>query len=566
MACDPVFNTIVPVAQIIQKDNNNQVTGVCWARQQKIYLDAENAPLPYGKKTYFYGKTYSGTLDIKLDYQSSVIFPGLVSEVNVSNKTLKRIYVSGGANYPELEGLYDHVLDANCAPYGTYWKHSTKNTFFAKILLSSDNYTKCNFKAWTGRNNVNNLVPGAGDFENHYWQGSTGNGSQNNNKFDKYSLPHELAFSGTVRVAPMENVLNLKINQNRFLVVKSGNFPEQIINRSEALFSYRLGVEDIAAFDIDIVAMNLGQIAADISVSHREKNIGQIHRFLEVGGIYYQDIDSIYGKRYIKRGSLDISNQKPIWSLTGAPSNEVKANFELMWHNNTAETKFSPINCQNPSLIDQNHPKYQPKVLDIKNDFVKFNPNNTCGKGCPPGQSSCSLSLNWASSSSLSRSPNQDGSFNDPILDAIPAPSVYETIKPNSTFPLPNENDILEGAIIPEPQTPPGNEECRFPFVCEPPPAPEDTENTEPRSSTSLVTQCLNSAAELRRAQCLCNLDRLGPLRVSPDNPADPRSEGGRNQIPIRQFLFIKKSSSSAYAKNSVRDTINQILNNNSLI
>jgi hypothetical protein len=559
MACDPVFNTIVPLAQIIQKDNNNQVTGVCWARQQKIYLDAENAPLPYGKKTYFYGKTYSGTLEIKLDYQSSVIFPGLVSEVDVTNKTLKKIYVSGGANYPELEGFYDHVLDANCAPYGTYWKHSTKNTFFAKILLSSDNYTKCNFKAWTGRNNVNNLVPGAGDFENHYWQGSTGNSSQNN-KFDKYSLPHEIAFSETVRVAPMENVLNLKINQNRFLVVKSGNFPEQIINRSEALFSYRLGVEDIAAFDLDIVAMNLGQIAADISVSHRQRNIGQIHRFLEVGGIYYQDIDSIYGKRYAKRGSLDISNQKPIWSLTGAPSNEVKANFELMWYNDIAETKFSPVNCQNPSLIDQNHPKYQPKVLNIKNDFVKFNSNNTCGRGCPPGQSSCSLSLNWASSSSLSRSPNEDGNFNDPILSTNPPPSVYETVNPNPKFLLPNENDVLEDFIPPEPPTPPGNEECPFPFVCEPPPS--DPEDTEPRSSTSLETQCFDTAFELRQAQCQCNRDRLGPLRFS---TLDPRSEGNR-RASISQFLFIKKSSSSTYAKNSINSTIDKILNKNSLI
>jgi hypothetical protein len=559
MACDPVFNTIVPVAQIIQKDNNNQVTGVCWARQQKIYLDAENAPLPYGKKTYFYGKTHSGTLEIKLDYQSSVIFPGLVSEVDVTNKTLKKIYVSGGANYPELEGFYDHVLDDDCAPYGTYWKHSTKNTFFAKILLLSDNYTKCNFKAWTGRNNVNNLVPGAGDFENHYWQGSTGNGSQNNNKFDKYSLPHEIAFSGTVRVAPMENVLNLKINQNKFLVVKSGNFPEEIINRSEALFSYRLGVEDIAAFDLDIVAMNLGQIAADISVSHRQRNIGQIHRFLEVGGIYYQDIDSIYGKRYAKRGSLDISNQKPIWSLTGAPSNEVKANFELMWYNDIAEAKFSPANCQNASLIDQNHPKYQPKVLDIKNTFVKFNPNNTCGKGCSPGQSSCSLSLNWASSSSLSRSPNEDGNFNDPILSTNPPPSVYETIKPDPKFGLPNENDILERFITPEPETPPGSSSCPFPFVCEPPLRIIDG-RIVPRSSTSLATQCYNTAFELRQAQCRCN--GLG-LQVLRDLAASPRSEGNR-RASISQFLFIKKSSSSTYAKNSVNSAIVKILNKNS--
>ena len=241
--------------------------------------------------------------------------------------------------------------------------------------------------------------------------------------------------------------------------------------------------------------------------------------------------------------------------MTGAPSNEVKANFELMWHNDIAETKFSPINCQNPSLIDQNHPKYQPKVLNIKNDFVKFNPNNTCGKGCPPGQSSCSLSLNWASSSSLSRSPNEDGSFNDPILDAISPPSVYEIIEPNPTFPLPNENNVLEDLVVPEPTTPPGDEECPFEFVCEPPPLLLDG---TPRSSTSLVTQCFNSAVELRRAQCLCNLARLLPLRDSQENP---RSEGDLGIISKRQVVFIKKSSSSAYSKNSV---IDKILNKNS--
>ena len=569
MSCDPVFLTLVPVANTIEKNSNNEVTGVCWAMQQKMYLDSENAPLAYGKKTYFYGKTYSGTLQIKLDYQSSVIFPGLVSEVDISNKSLKQIYISGGQNYPELSGVYNHVLDMNCAPYSTFWKHSTKNVIFGKIPLSADNYNQCHFKAWTGYSTTTSLEDTSNsEFSQHYWQGTTGVGNANSNKFHKYLLPYETEFFEEVGFTPIENSLNLKINQNKFLTVKNGDLQEQTITTPEHSFSFKLGVEDIAAFDIDITASNLGQISADISVTHKEKYVGQIHRFLQVGGIYYQDIDSIYGRRYAKRGSLDISNQKPIWSLTGSPSNEVKANFELMWYGQPDEAQFSPIDCQNSASVDQNHPKYQPKVLNIKNDFVKFNPNNTCGKGCPDGQSSCSLSLNWASSSSLSRSPNEDGNFNDPILDATPPPSVYERIKPNPTFPLPNENNVLEELVVSEPVTPPGPPECEFPFTCLPVLGPDMV----PISSASAVTQCLGSAAELRRAACLCNRVRMAGIRSNPrttTTTTTPSYGGaGSTSKTLNIINKFKKSSTSSKTFSSVtksNNEINSIINKNTL-
>jgi hypothetical protein len=551
MGCDPVFLTLVPVANTIEKNGNNEVTGVCWSMQQKMYLDAENAPLQYGKKTYFYGKTYSGTLHIKLDYQSSVIFPGLVSEIDISNKSLREIYISGGQNYPQLNGVYNHVLDMNCAPYSTFWKHSTKNVILGKIPLSADNYNQCHFKAWTGYSTTTSLEnPSSQEFSQHYWQGTSGAGNANNNKFHKYLLPYEIEFSQGVGFTPAENSLNLKINQNRFLTVKDGDFQEQIITTPNHFLSFKLGIEDIAAFEIDISALNLGQLSADISITHKENYVGQMHRFLQVGGIYYQDIDSIYGKRYAKRGSLDLSNQRPIWSLTGTPSNEVKQNFELMWYNHPSEVKFSPIDCQNSSSIDQNHPKYQPKVLNITNNFVKFDPTKLCGKSCPDGQSSCSLSLNWASSSSLSRSPNEDGNFNDPILDTPPPPSVYERIKPNPNFALPNENDALDNLVAPEPPTPPGNVECPFPFTCR--------SDRDPESSAS--TQCFFDAASLRRAVCRCNAPLLGVLRIQPR-----RSEG---RAGTRKVLFIKKSSSSSDTFSSItksNNVINNIINKNTL-
>ena len=72
-ACDPIFNTLFPIPKN-NYDNSNALTGVDWALQQKIYLDADNSPLQYGKKTYFSGETYSGSLEIKLEAQISVFF------------------------------------------------------------------------------------------------------------------------------------------------------------------------------------------------------------------------------------------------------------------------------------------------------------------------------------------------------------------------------------------------------------------------------------------------------------------------------------------------------------
>ena len=148
-ACDPIFNTLVPIPKP-NYNGSNALTGVDWALQQKIYLDADNSPLEYGKKTYFSGETYSGSLEIKLDYQSSQLLPGLIKEVDVVNKSVGKIYISGGQNYPELNGIYNHVLDMNCKPYSTFWKHSRKNVILGKILIEEngdDKWEKCILKS-----------------------------------------------------------------------------------------------------------------------------------------------------------------------------------------------------------------------------------------------------------------------------------------------------------------------------------------------------------------------------------------------------------------------------------
>ena len=172
-ACDPIFNTLFPIPKN-NYDNSNALTGVDWALQQKIYLDADNSPLQYGKKTYFSGETYSGSLEIKLDYQSSQLLPGLIREVDIVNKSLGKIYISGGQNYPELNGIYNHVLDMSCKPYSTFWKHSQKNVILGKILIEEngdDKWEKCILKAWTGQSNTSQLEAGNGAiFTNHYWQ------------------------------------------------------------------------------------------------------------------------------------------------------------------------------------------------------------------------------------------------------------------------------------------------------------------------------------------------------------------------------------------------------------
>ena len=535
-ACDPIFNTLFPIPKN-NYDNSNALTGVDWALQQKIYLDADNSPLQYGKKTYFSGETYSGSLEIKLDYQSSQLLPGLIREVDIVNKSLGKIYISGGQNYPELNGIYNHVLDMSCKPYSTFWKHSQKNVILGKILIEEngdDKWEKCILKAWTGQSNTSQLEAGNGAiFTNHYWQGSTGAGA-NGLIFDRFSLPDRLNFTDNVKIFPRINKFNLNINSNRLLEVTSGNSPKTTLSK-DTFYNFILGVENISAFQVQFAAIGVGIFGADISVFHDAGKIGQLHRFLKVGGIYYQDIDSIYGQRYKKLGAKSISNGAPIWNLVGKPSIEFREAFEIMWYGNPAEIKFLPKQCANPFLDDTKHPKYQAKLFNYSNNFVKFDPNKIYGKKCPNGESSCSMSLNWASSSSLSRTPDTDQNLNNPSVPNTENPSVFEPVAPRGGFRLPTETDILDDPMNNGvfPSNPQPEEGCpsSHPFpLCEP-------TNVEGQSSCSCVVGPVG-----RRGNC---------IRREP-------SEGNLLN-PSRLVFRINKTHSTI-------NPIKKILNHNSLI
>jgi hypothetical protein len=532
-SCDPIFNTLVPIPKK-NYDNSNLLTGVDWALQQKIYLDADNSPLQYGKKTYFSGETYSGSLEIKLDYQSSQLLPGLIKEVDIVNKSVGKIHISGVQNYPELSGIYDHVLDMNCKPYSTFWKHSRKNVILGKILIEEngdDKWEKCILKAWTGQSNTSQLEAGNGAiFTNHYWQGRTG-ANADGLIFDRFSLPDKLNFTDNVKISPQINKFNLKINSNRLLEVTSGNSPTTTLSR-DTFYNFILGVENISAFQVQFSAIGIGNFGADISIFHDPGKIGQLHRFLKVGGIYYQDIDSIYGQRYKKLGAKSISNGAPIWNLVGKPSIEFREAFEIMWYGHPAETKFLPKQCANLSLDDTKHPKYQAKLFNYSNNFVKFDLNKLFGKKCPNGESSCSMSLNWASSSSLSRTQDTDPNLNNPSIPNTQNPSVYEPVAPRGGFRLPTETDILDDPInegvFPSNPAPEGGCPAELPFpLCAP-------TNVEGSSS------------------CTCTEPRMARRRMCGRRVP---SEG--NQLnPGRLVFRVSKS----------KNVINKILNRNSLI
>lgn len=593
MACDPIFNTLTPIART-NFNQDGELTGIDWGIQQKIYLDAQNAPLAYGKKTYFYGETYSGSLEIKLDYQSSALFPGLIKEVNIENKTLKRLYISGGQNYPELSGIYDHVLDMNSKPYSTFWKHSQKNVILGKILIEEngdDKWEKCILVAWTGQSNTSELEAGNGAiFTNHYWQGRTGAGADGK-KFDRHCLPDRLNFTNGVIIYPQYNITNFNINSNRFLEIKSGNANAQIITNDLA-FKYRLGVENISAFEVDIYGLGLGTPGADITILHDKNKIGQLHRFLKVGGIYYQDLDSIYGQRYNKLGALSLSNGSPIWNLTGKPSIEMREAFEIMWYGSSQEDKFLPKLVLDPSIIDDNHPKYQKPLFNYSPDFVKFQPDKIFGKNCEDGISSCTMSLNWASSSSLSRTADTDQNFNNPNLDEPSPPSIFEPIAPSPDFKLPDEMDIINEAgqqsdspftAAPEPDADP---ECPWPTVCQNP--PEDpgplganfrimnvlnpmTEHGESSSISSSISSsstclggwpkcdcppgftcgCAASQVEMIQTMCACRLRAFAGQGSVPPVPADPSSGPAGAKIEILNIVNKKISSPTTTSNSS---------------
>ena len=570
MGCDPIFNTLTPIART-NFNQNGELTGVDWALQQKIYLDRENAPLAYGKKTYFYGETYSGSLEIKLDYQSSTLFPGLVKEVNIENKTLKRLYISGGGlTHPLLDGVYEHTSDEDAPPYSTYWQHTQKDVKLVKFLIEEipttpeswkekqlnfsnihpfndqdGKWKYCELMAFTGINQ--GAVPNT---LNPYWIGYTGAGGQNDRYFDRHCLPDRLNFRNGVKIYPQYNIVNFNINSNRLLEIKSGITGNVQIIANDVGFKYRLGVENISAFEVDIHGLGLGDPGADITIAHDKSKIGQLHRFLKVGGIYYQDLDSIYGQRYNKLGSLSLSNSSPIWNLTGRPSIEMREAFEIMWYGSPQEDKFLPKLVLDPSIIDDNHPKYQKPLFNYSDPFVKFQADKIFGKNCEAGISSCSMSLNWASSSSLSRTADTDQNFNNANLDESKPPSVYEPIAPLPDFKLPDEIDIIKSAnppfaSAPEPDADP---ECPFPTVCRNPATPLGanfrimnvlnpmTESSSISSSSTCVggfpkcdcpegftCACHETQAEAVAAMCACRrmiFGRLIPIEDPSSGPA----------------------------------------------
>jgi len=565
MACDPIFNTLTPIPKT-NFNQNNELTGVDWGLQQKIYLDAQNAPLAYGKKTYFYGETYSGSLEIKLDYQSSALFPGLIKEVNIQNKTLKRLYISGGGlTHPLLDGIYEHTNDQDSAPYSINWQHTQKDVRLVKVLIENqlnlfnnnplndqDNkWKKCILVAFTGINQG-----AVGNISNPYWQGFTGAGN-NEKYFDRYCLPDRLNFIDGVKIYPQYNIANFNINSNKFLEFKTGNANAQIIT-NDIGFKYRLGVEDISAFEIDIFALGLGSTSADITISHDKSKIGQLHRFLKVGGIYYQDLDSIYGQRYNKLGALSLSNGSPIWNLTGKPSIEMREAFEIMWHGNLQEDKFLPKLDTDQTIIDDNHPKYQKPLFNYGDPFVKFQSDKIFGKGCSAGDSSCSMSLNWASSSSLSRTADLDQNFNNPNLDQTENPSVYEPVIPSPDFKLPDEIDILDNANLPTAQPEPNAEPgCLFPLTCCPPTnvelfnGPGRRTNVEGQnmesSASACPTTCYQTDAELRAAMCACRRRLITRPAIYPSDPSTGPAGATINIL----YLINKKISSPTTTSNS---------------
>ena len=81
--CDPIFDYYMPVDEGFILNNQNEIKNVKWCKRQFIYLDAQVAPLPYGKKTYFYGENENGNARVTFDYHSftSSAAPGLINEI-----------------------------------------------------------------------------------------------------------------------------------------------------------------------------------------------------------------------------------------------------------------------------------------------------------------------------------------------------------------------------------------------------------------------------------------------------------------------------------------------------
>ena len=170
------------------------------------------------------------------------------------------------------------------------------------------------------------------------------------------------------------------------------------------------------------------------------------------------------------------------------------------------------------------------------------------------------MSLNWASSSSLSRTADLDQNFNNPNLDQTENPSVYEPVIPSPDFKLPDEIDILDNANLPTAQPEPNAEpECLFPLTCCPPTNVEmfnrfqggrtnvAGQNME-SSASACPTTCYQTAEELRTAMCACRRRLITRPAIDPNDDPSYGSAGATIKI---LNLVDKKISSPTTTSNS---------------